>query len=141
MMLTEKEAVLLKHLRANSRKSLVQISKESNIPVSTLFDTLKKLEHSVVVRHVSLVDFAKLGYGVRVNFAVGSKNKKEIRDFLLNHPSVNSISSLIGGQDFYFECIFKNLKEMTEFKQELDKYELHNFYETFIVEELKKEGF
>ena len=125
----EKEAVLLKHLRQNSRKSLVKISQEENIPVSTLFDTLKKLESSIVLKHVSLIDFLKLGYGTKVHFVISSKKKQELKEFLMQNHNVNTLSSLINGYDFYVECIFKDLKEMTEFKEKLEKFEINNLEE------------
>jgi len=140
-MLKEKELILLTHLRKNSRKSLAKISKESSIPISTLFDTLKRLESSIVLKHTSLIDFSKLGYSFRVNFALSSKNKHELREFLMQSYNVNTLSSLINGYDFYVECVFRDLKEMTEFKEKLEKFGLKDIKENFIVEEIKKEGF
>ena len=140
-MIKEKQEVLLKHLRENSRKSLVKISKETNIPVSTLFDTLRKLESSIVLKHVSLIDFLKLGYGTKVHFVISSKKKQELKEFLMQSYNVNTLSSLINGHDFYVECIFKDLKQMTEFKEKLEKFEINNLEENFVVDEVKKEGF
>lgn len=140
-MLTEKELKLLTHLRRNSRKSLSKISQETKIPVSTLFDHLKRLESSVILRHVSLIDFVELGYSLKVAFVMSSKNKQELREFLFNHPNVNTLCSLINNYDFYVECIFKDLKDMTLFKEALEKFDLTNFEENFVVEEVKKEGF
>lgn len=140
-MLTEKEKILLRHLRKNSRKSLTRISREEGIPVSTLFETLKRLEQKAVKRHVSLIDFSKLGYGFKVNFAIGSKNKKDLKDFLINSGYVNSLYSLISGHDFYAECIFPSLKKLTEFKEDIDQFFITSIEENFIVEEIKKEDF
>ena len=140
-MLKEKEEILLKHLRQNSRKSLAQISKETSIPVSTLFDSLKRLESNVILKHVSLLDFLKIGYGLKINFAVSSKQKQELKEFLMQNHNVNSLSSLVNGHDFYAECLFKDLKERTEFKEKLEKFDITTLEETFIIEEIKKENF
>ncbi len=140
-MATEKERLLLQHLRQNSRKSLTKISRETGIPVSTLFDILKRLETRFIQKHVSLIDFSKLGYGLRINFAMSAKKKKQLKEFLMNHPNINSLFSSINGQDFYAECVFRSLKEFTEFKSGLEQFEMENVQETFVVEELKREGF
>lgn len=140
-MLTEKEAILLKHLRQNSRKSLTEISKETNIPVSTLFDTLKKLESKAILKHVSILDFLKIGFGLKINFAIKSKQKQKLMDFLIKDKNVNSLSSLAEDYDLYAECIFKDLKDVIEFKEGLEQFEIDNIDEIFIIDEIKKEGF
>ncbi|MBD3249081.1 hypothetical protein GF336_03475 [Candidatus Woesearchaeota archaeon] len=139
-MLTEKEEILLKHLRLDSRKSLAKISKETNIPVSTLFDLLKRLENKVINKHTSLMDFSKIGYGLKMIFAITTKDKNTMKEFLIKNPSVNTVSSSINNCDFHVECIFKDMKEMSVFKESLEELELTNLEETFIVDELKKEG-
>lgn len=140
-MLSEKETLLLKHLRQNARKSLAKISRETNIPVSTLFELLKKLESKVITKHVSLLDFLSMGYSLRVSFIISSKLKQELKEFLLKEPSVNSLSSLINESDFYAECVFRDLKEMTKFKEQLEKFEIGELKEYFIVDDIKQEGF
>ena len=138
-MITSKEVLLLKRLRNDSRRSLNSISKEINIPTSTLFDTLKKLESEVIIRHVSLIDFPKLGYNLKVIFSISLNQKKELKKFLMESRHVNSLSSLING--FHAECVFKDLKEMTEFKEDLKKFEIDEIKEFFIVDEIKREEF
>jgi len=138
-MVTAKEILLLKKMRNNSRKSLNSLSKELDIPTSTLFDTLKKLESEVIIRHTSLVDFSKLGYGIKVIFSINTNQKKDLREFLIVNENVNSLSSLING--FQAECVFRDLKEMTEFKERLKKFEIEELKEFFIVDEMKREGF
>ena len=140
-MLKEKEAVLLQHLRQNSRKSLTEISKETKIPVSTLFDALKRLESGTIIKHVSLLNFPNLGYGLRVSFAIGTKQKNNVKKFLLHNPNVNSLYSLINGYEFLAECVFKDFKEVIDFKNALEELQATDMQEIFIVEELKREGF
>jgi len=140
-MLKQKDKAIIKHLRENSRKSLTKISKETNIPVSTIHDKLKRLESGVIKRHVSLIDFSKLNYSIKVHFVVRSEQKNKLKSFLMSHFSVNTISSVINNYDFYIECIFKDLKELDEFKEELQKFKIKDIQETMIVEELKKEDF
>lgn len=140
-MLKSTELSLLNRLRKNSRETLTSISFDTKIPISTLFDTLERLEKKVIIKHFSLIDFSKMGYNLRVNFFIKSRNRKYVSDFLLNHPNINSICLLDRNYDFYAECFFKNLNELEAFKSALRDSEAIEIKEMFVVEELKKEGF
>src|SRR3989344_2795670 len=138
-MLKEKDLIILSHLRNNARKSLALISRETEIPVSTLFCKIRKLENNVITKHTSIIDFNKLGYPIRVNFAVKSRDKKKLKEFLLNHKNINSIHR-ISNYDFFIDVLFRNMNELREFEEELDRYaeKIERFH---IVEELKSENF
>ncbi len=140
-MLTEKELLILSHLRENSRKTITDIAKETGIPKSTVFDNINKLKTKVIKKNVSLLDFSKVGYGLRVNFAIKAKNKKEAREFLANHKNVNSVYKTTNNFDFYIEAIFKNMKEMHDFKDELDNLGIKRSEEHFLIDDIKREGF
>lgn len=140
-MLNKKEIILLQHLRKNSRKSLADISKETKIPVSTLFNVLKRLESKAIARHTSLIDFGKAGYTFRVCFALSSRQKKALKEFLIKSQKVNNLYSLTNDHDFFVECIFKSMQELIWFREELEKYKLDAIEETFIIDELKREEF
>jgi len=125
----------------NSRKTLAQISKETGISISTLFDTLKRLEKNVITRHVSLIDFTKVGYGIKVFYTIQAQQKDDLKQFLLKAPNVNNLFTLSNKHDLCAECIFEDLRDMANFKEELENFQINNLQESFIVEELKKEGF
>ncbi|MBW3020115.1 Lrp/AsnC family transcriptional regulator [Candidatus Woesearchaeota archaeon] len=137
----EREKLILQKIREDSRKNLTKISEETKIPKTTVFDILRRLENNVIKKHTSLVDFTKLGYGLKVNFVLRSKDKKQMKDFLMNHSSINNLHSLINDYDFFAECIFKDLNDLESFKEELNKNGLSDIEHYFIVEDLKKEGF
>ncbi|MBL7050786.1 Lrp/AsnC family transcriptional regulator [Candidatus Woesearchaeota archaeon] len=141
-MLTNKELLILSHLRGDSRKSLAEISRDTGIPISTIFDKLIKLEKGVIMRYVSLLDFQKLGYGIKVNFMFKlDQDISEFKRFLMMHKKVNSISRLSGDFDFLAECVFENMKELTEFSESLDKFKISDKQEYHLIDEIKVEGF
>jgi len=72
---------------------------------------------------------------------ISSKKKYELKERLIQVPSVNTLSSLINEYDFYVECIFKDLKELSEFKEGLELYEITHFEEVFIINDIKREEF
>jgi Lrp/AsnC family transcriptional regulator, leucine-responsive regulatory protein len=141
MKLTKHDIRLMHSLRENSRSSLAKISKDTGIPVSTLFDRLRKLENSIITRHVTLLDFNKIGYGLRVHYTLSTKDKKYALEFLEEKRSINSLFRMTNGSDFHIDCIFRDMKEMTDFKEELLQQNIDIVQELFIIEELKREGF
>jgi Lrp/AsnC family leucine-responsive transcriptional regulator len=136
------EKKILLHLRENSRVSLTELSRKISVPVSTIFDKLKKLKGEVILKNTTLYDFARLGCPIKVNYAIktneGSRN--EVREFLLNSPSVNSVFRTNNGTDFYVDALFRDLKEAEEFSNGLAAMGArHDSF--YIIEELKREEF
>ncbi len=140
-MLDEKELLILSELRKNSRQSLAEISRKTNIPISTVFDKLIKLDKLIIKKNVSLFNFDKMGYGIKVNFIVKCKKKQEIKDFLLNKTNVNSVYGINNGSDFIIECLFKTMCELELFKEELADFGIEDLKEHHIIEEIKREDF
>ena len=143
LLLTKRELLILTHLRADSRKSLAMISRETGIPISTIFDKVNKLGKSTISKYSPLLDFQKLGFGIRINFALkaNDKKKQELKDFLLKNKNVNSILRLNNGFDFFIDVVLKNMKELEEFYDNLRKFKIKKKKEFFIIEDLKKEEF
>ena len=139
--LSEKELKLLTHLRTNCRQSLASIGRKINMPVSTVFDKLNKLEQSVISKHATIIDFPKLGYHIRVNFVLKSFSKKELIDFLKNNKNTNSVSTVQGDFDFYIETVFQTLKDYEEFLEELSEFKISEQQIFYVIEDIKRESF
>ncbi|MCP3682301.1 MAG: Lrp/AsnC family transcriptional regulator [bacterium] len=134
------ETALIKHLRNDARKSLLRISMETGLPTSSLCDKLKKLEGNLIIRHVTLLDFQRIGYGLKANVLIKVKDKEKLREFLLKNQNVNSVFRTNNNMDFFAECIFQSMSELEDFCERLDalkaKKKIH-----FVTAELKREGF
>jgi len=143
LLLTKKELLILTHLRADSRKSLAMISRETDIPISTIFDKVNKLGKSTISKYSPLLDFQKLGFGIRINFVLkaNDKKKKELNDFLLENKNVNSMLRLSNDFDFFIETVFRDMKGLEEFSESLEKFRIKKKKEFFIIEDLKREEF
>lgn len=139
----QKDFQILSHFRQNARKNLTKISRDTHVPVSTLFDKLKKFETSFIKKHTSLIDFKKLGYTVRVFMILRSNKEKreDLKKFLNRHEKVNSIFKINGGYDFVADVVFKDMTELCEFSDELDEFDLIEKKEHFILDEIKQEEF
>ena len=142
--MSNKDLVILTNLRQNARMPLTTMSKKTNIPVSTLFDRLKMNETSLIIKHTSLLDFAKLGYMTRANISlkVHRDDKESVKNFLLKHEMVNSLYRINNGFDFMIEGIFKQILDMENFIDSLEnKFKIEDKRFFFIIEDLKRESF
>lgn len=139
----EKDYLLLSHLRANARNSLTRISRNTRIPVSTIFDKLKEFEDTIIKKHTALLDFKKLGFDLKAHllFRVAEEQKETFKQFLLAHKAINSIYRINNGYDFLVEAIFSNLKELDEFYQQAQTKGSVDRQEFFIMEDLARERF
>jgi DNA-binding Lrp family transcriptional regulator len=113
---------ILKHVRANARMNLTTISRKTGIPVSTIFDRLRSHEGRLIERFTALLDFAQLGYPVRVSVLLKAlpQHKADLRNFLCAHPRVNNLLRINNGYDYAAECLFRDIRESEEFLEMLD---------------------
>ncbi|OGM02091.1 hypothetical protein A3K72_00060 [Candidatus Woesearchaeota archaeon RBG_13_36_6] len=138
-MLSKNEMMILASLRKNSRQSLTKVSKETSIPVSTVYDKIKQHENGVIKKFTSILDFPALGFNIRANVLVKGK-KKELRDFLLDSWNVNSVFQLNEGYDFAVDCIFRYMSELKEFMDQLEKMGVKKEV-YYVTDELRREDF
>ena len=142
--MNRKDVVLLNLLRKNARETLTLMSRKTNIPVSTLYDRLKANEQNIIKKHTTLLDFPKLGFNTRANIAV--KIEKDERNNFVNylrfHPNVNSMFKINNGFDYMIEIVFRHVKDMEDFLDELEeKFLLLDKQVFYIVEDIKHEEF
>lgn len=141
MKVSNTNQLILKHLRGDARKSFSHISRQTGIPVTTVFDNYQKLsKNKVITRHASLIDFRKLGFFYRSFVFIKSKGKKEIMSFLDNSPSVNSVFR-ISGYDYLVDAVFPTMKEFYLFLDELKGFDIQKLEAHDVIEHIKKEAF
>ena len=138
--MNEKELMILRELRRNARRSLTEIGHITNIPLSSVFKKVIKLEKKFIKKYVSLINFTPLGFGVRINLVLKSKDKASLNNFLLAHPNVNSLYKISQNFDFLAETIFPNMLEFENFLEKLNDFvsEKKIFH---IIENLRMEDF
>lgn len=138
------DLLIISSLRQNAREKLTEMSKKTRIPVSTIFDRIKMHEGNIIKKHTALVDFGKLGYNTRANIIlkVNKNDREAMRDFLMNHHSINSAFKINNGYDFLIEAIFANIKEVEDFTDLLEeKFSIKAKQVFYIIDDLKKEEF
>lgn len=120
------------------------MSRKTNIPVSTIFDRLKANEDDLIIKHTTLINFEKLGFHTRANILikVDRDNRLNLKDYLTKHKNVNSVFRINNNFDYMFEAIFKNIKELEDFLENIDvKFNIQNKEVFYIIEDIKKESF
>lgn len=143
-MMNKKELLLISFLRNNARETITNMSKGTNMPISTIFDMIKRYEKNVIMKHTALIDFSALGYSTRVNImiSVDRKAREELKKFLKLDSKVNTVYRINNGFDFIVEAIFKNVKELQDFIEEIEeKFDITKRDVFYIIDDIKREGF
>lgn len=139
-----KEIRLLQHLRNNSREKLTSISKKTNIPISTLFDTLRELQNTFITKNTVLLNFEKLGFHTRAHIflSVDKASKDRLQKHLLCNPKINSVFRTNNGWDFIIEAITRNNKELDQLIEQIhQQFEIEKKKIHYLIEDIKREEF
>jgi DNA-binding Lrp family transcriptional regulator len=139
-----KDLQIIAQLRNDARMPLTIMSKKIRVPVSTIFDRLKLHEGDLITKHTSLLNFTKLGYNSRANIMlkVDRECKDAIKEYLLKHPSVNSLYKINNGFDFMAEGVFRQIKDTEDFIDDLEKkFKVLDKNVFFIIDDVKREAF
>lgn len=141
MRLNKTRLLLLRQLRNDARKSLSDMSRDTGIPVTTIFDNYKKLvDGRIISGHSPMIDFKKLGFNYRSFLLLKAKDSDEISDFMNSHVNVNSIFR-ISGYDYLADCIFPSTKEFYDFTDALKGIGISEIEVHEVIEQLKYEEF
>ncbi len=123
----ESRAKIIDELREDARRTFSSIGRTHEMPSSTVFNRYNRLvEKGVIKKHTSLLDFEKLGWALRAWFFINTEDKEETEFFLKDSEFVNNVF-LIDTYDYCVEAIFRNKKEMEEFKKDIDSYSVGEF--------------
>jgi len=138
----EKDKLIISFLREDARISLTKMSRKTRIPVTTLYDRLKKNKY--IKRHTTILDFEGMGFNARakVLLKVGKKDRDVLRDFLCKCQFMNELLKVNNGYDFLVEFVFHQIKDLENYLEDLDgKFDITDEKVFYIVDELKKENF
>ena len=140
-MIKESDLKIMAALRKDARQTLTSISKQTKIPVSTIYDRIRKHENGVIKKHTSILDFPRMGYNIRLNFLLKVKNQWKFKEFISKHKNVNSAFRVEGEFNFMMDCIFKQMNEMQSFTEKIEEFGIEKKQTNFIIEEVVRENF
>ena len=138
-----KELLILHQFRKNARENLTSAARKTGIPISTIYEHLRKYQGDVIRKHTAIVDFNKLGFSLKVLMAikVAPERKKELLEFLQHHHRVNSLYTIASGFDIMVEGIFRDLYEYQCFCDSIESYPIQMRQEYFVLKDIKQEDF
>ncbi|PIN86419.1 hypothetical protein COV19_05035 [Candidatus Woesearchaeota archaeon CG10_big_fil_rev_8_21_14_0_10_44_13] len=140
----ERDMVIISYLRKDARMNLTTMSRQTGIPVSTIFDRIRLHEKDIIKKHTAIIDFSRLGYTTRINMMLKSKKdeKESLKNYLAKQDNVNSVYKINNNYDFLVEGIFLNIKEFEDFLDRMDsKFSIEAKEIYYIVDEIKREDF
>ncbi|HLD12192.1 MAG TPA: Lrp/AsnC family transcriptional regulator [Candidatus Nanoarchaeia archaeon] len=143
-MTTNKDLLILHHLRSNSRQALTKISRKTGIPVSTIFDRIQNNLNNLIRKNTTLINYEQLGYQARIQalLKISAEHRENAKDYFSKHPSINNAFRINNGYQYIIEAILKDLPAVEHFLEELE----HNVVITdkkvfYIIENIKEEAF
>ena len=140
--MNKKDLLIITHLRKNARETLTNLSKKTGIPISTIYENLKR--NKVIDKHTCLLDFNKLGFNTiaKILFKVNKDSREELQEYLAKHQNTNNVYKINNGYDYLVESVFKNIKDVQDFLETVEeKYPIEEKEVYYVIEEVKREEF
>lgn len=142
--MNNREMLMLSLLRKNAREKLKNMSRMTTMPVSTIYEKMKLYESGLIRKHTTLLDFTKLGYGVRATILIKAEPalREELVKYLMSCKSVNTFFTINNGFDFFVELISREVGEVECFLSKLEgTFQVQQKQVHYITAELKREDF
>lgn len=140
----DENILILSYLRANAREQLTTLSKHTKIPVSTIFNRIRSQSQNIIRKHACIIDFASIGFSTIATliFRVDRSNKEEFRVELEKSRHINNLQRINNGYDFLCEAVFRDMKALEEFLEDLDEaYKIKSKQVFYHIEDIKREDF
>jgi len=143
VMIEELDRKILNALNKNARMSFRRIAKELGISPTTLYDKVKKLEKSGVLKgYIPLIDAESVGYNLMAIIGLRVKQEKDIdvQDEISNLPQVGAVYEVTGEWDLILVCYFKGREDLTNFlKKELPLSNIERAITHLVLNVVKEE--
>ena len=137
--LSDKRKLILNLLRANCRMKNSEIARKTGLPASTVAADIVRIEKILGLRYAALLDYRIIGCSMRAAFIIAAD--KGVICSLSSHGSVNSISRISEDSNYLVETVFRSMKEMDNFAEDMANSGAEIKRKFHIVEDLKREGF
>lgn len=135
------DIIVFNCLRENSRQKLKDICKSTKIPISTVYDILKRLKRDLIKKFTIIPNYYKLGYKTHAILILNPqiKNKSRLQSYLLLHPTINNFY-MVDGNRFFIDFFAKDNKDLNNFMSLIEKnFNPLNLNVHFVLDEMKRE--
>ena len=138
-MLDNTDKVILRHIQADSKKTIKELSQNLNLSTSPVFERIKGMEKEGVIRgYTTLVDNKKVDKGqvVFCNVTMPNYSTDNIRAFekeVTEMPEVLECYHFAGEIDYQMKVLVKDIDAYYEFLQEFTKLEMVSVHSSVVV--------
>lgn len=135
---------MISYFRKDGRISLTALSRKTGLPVSTIHERLKRMVASKVVRPSLLLNFSSFGFNAKafLLISVPHAEKEPLLKHLSNSYHVNSLFRINNGWTALCECIFREMVELENFVEQLErKFSVSKKEVFYVLNELSRENF
>ena len=139
---SSRDLAIISQLRSDGRMTLTQISRKTNIPVSSVFEKLKAFRASELIQPTVLTDFSRLGMGTRALIAikVDRDARADVEEFL-KHPRVNNLLRVSNGYTFMIDIIM-DMRGIEDFLEDLEtRFRIRKKMVFYVISEVRREAF
>jgi len=144
MKLDDKDMDILSLLKKNAKSTTQQISRELNIPITTVHNRIKKLEsEGIISKYTVIINQKKLGKTISARLAIRVTklaDQNKICNDLLNLEAVDRVYQITGNHDIVAKVCLKNIEELHSLimTQLRTMPEIQNTSTTIVLKEFRK---
>jgi len=139
----ELDRKILNVLNKDARMSFRRIAKELKISPTTLYNKVKKLEKSGVLKgYIPLIDTKSVGYDLMAIISLRVRQEKdvEVQKAIAKFPQVGAVYEVTGDWDLILICYFKGRDDLTNFlKKELPLSNIERAITHLVLNVVKEE--
>lgn len=143
MKIEELDRKILNVLNRDARMSFRRIAKELKISPTTLYNKVKKLERSGVLKgYIPLIDTESVGYDLTAIISLRVRQEKdvEVQKAIAKFPQVGAVYEVTGDWDLILVCYFKGRDDLTNFlKKELPLSNIERAMTHLVLNVIKEE--
>jgi len=143
MKIEELDRKILNVLNRDARMSFRRIAKELKISPTTLYNKVKKLEKSGVLKgYIPLIDKESVGYDLMAVISLRVRQEKdiEVQKAIAKFPQVGAVYEVTGDWDLILVCYFKGRDDLTNFlKKELPLSNIERAMTHLVLNVVKEE--
>jgi DNA-binding Lrp family transcriptional regulator len=143
MKIEELDRKILNVLNRDARMSFRLIAKELRISPTTLYNKVKKLERSGVLKgYIPLINKESLGYDLMAIISLRVRQEKdiEVQKAIAKFPQVGAVYEVTGDWDLILVCYFKGRDDLTNFlKKELPLSNIERAMTHIVLNVVKEE--
>lgn len=141
-----KDMEILSCLRKDARQPLKSVSKQVGLPISTIYDRIKKLERNGLIEaYTVLINYKKMQYSIKATIFLKASNgsMQKIENAAFDSIYTNNLIKLTGDEyNFLLEGIFPDMDALSSFVEKMSiNFNVEKYKVYYVINEIKRESF